>query len=65
VLAQQFLAAAQPDALIAISPAALAQLTAHAWPGNVRELAHTAEKLAIYASSDELSADDAAQALSS
>ena len=41
VLAQQFLAAARLlDAPVAISPAALAQLTAHAWPGNVRELEH-------------------------
>jgi DNA-binding NtrC family response regulator len=41
VLAQQFLAAARlNDAPVAISPAALAQLTAHAWPGNVRELEH-------------------------
>jgi two-component system response regulator AtoC len=41
VLAQQFLAAARlHDAPVAISPAALAQLAAHAWPGNVRELEH-------------------------
>ena len=41
VLAQQFLAAARlHDAPVAISPAALAQLTTHAWPGNVRELEH-------------------------
>jgi DNA-binding NtrC family response regulator len=41
VLAQQFLAAARVhDAPVAISPAALAQLTTHAWPGNVRELEH-------------------------
>jgi len=41
VLAQQFLTAARlHDAPVAISPAALAQLTAHAWPGNVRELEH-------------------------
>jgi DNA-binding NtrC family response regulator len=41
VLAQQFLAAARlHDAPVAISPTALAQLTAHAWPGNVRELEH-------------------------
>ncbi|HEX3475665.1 MAG TPA: sigma 54-interacting transcriptional regulator [Kofleriaceae bacterium] len=40
VLAQQFLAAARLDAPVAISPAALAQLIAHAWPGNVRELEH-------------------------
>jgi DNA-binding NtrC family response regulator len=42
VLAQQFLAAARlrEDRPVAISAAALAQLTAHAWPGNVRELEH-------------------------
>ncbi len=41
VLAQQFLTVARlHDAPVAISPAALAQLTAHAWPGNVRELEH-------------------------
>jgi DNA-binding NtrC family response regulator len=42
LLAQQFLASARPDdgGSIAIGPAALAQLTAHAWPGNVRELEH-------------------------
>lgn len=43
VLAQQFLTAARlrdDGAPVAISPAALAQLTAHAWTGNVRELEH-------------------------
>jgi two-component system response regulator AtoC len=42
VLAQQFLAAARltEGGPVAISAAALAQLTAHAWPGNVRELEH-------------------------
>lgn len=43
-LAQHFLARARRhDAgpAVAISPAALAQLTAHRWTGNVRELEHT------------------------
>jgi DNA-binding NtrC family response regulator len=50
VLAQQFLAAARlNDAPVAISPAALAQLTAHAWPGNVRELGHAVERAVLMA----------------
>jgi transcriptional regulator with PAS, ATPase and Fis domain len=48
-----------------IVPAALERLREHKWPGNVRELGHVAEKLAIYASSEEITADDAQTAMTS
>jgi transcriptional regulator with PAS, ATPase and Fis domain len=45
------------------TPAAIERLREHRWPGNVRELGHVAEKLAIYASSDEVSPDDVQSAI--
>ncbi len=47
------------------TPAAIERLREHRWPGNVRELGHVAEKLAIYASSEEVTADDAQTAIAS
>jgi len=51
--------------VVKATPAAIERLREHRWPGNVRELFHVAEKLAIYASSDELTADDAQTAIAS
>jgi DNA-binding NtrC family response regulator len=47
------------------TPAAIARLREHLWPGNIRELGHVAEKLAIYATAEELSADDVETAITS
>lgn len=51
--------------VVRATPAAIERLREHRWPGNVRELGHVAEKLAIYASSEELTADDAQTAMAS
>ena len=45
------------------TPAALERLREHRWPGNVRELGHVVEKLVIYSSGEELTADDVQAAL--
>jgi DNA-binding NtrC family response regulator len=45
------------------TPAAIDRLREHRWPGNIRELFHVAQKLAILASSDDLTADDAQSAI--
>jgi DNA-binding NtrC family response regulator len=45
------------------TPAAIERLREHPWKGNVRELGNVAEKLAIYASSEELTADDVSSAI--
>ena len=51
--------------LVRATPAAIERLREHRWPGNVRELSHVAEKLVIYATSDEVTADEAQTAIAS
>jgi len=48
-----------------MSAPALERLRAHRWPGNIRELGSVSQKLAIYASADEITADDVTSSMSS